>query len=147
MPEAKSNISIYDRITKDVGNYKIDTTSPPNDKATSLIRKIQNSKGGFNIHEAISFKLEEDRQKKDLTENQYNQLSQYLKNGNGKLWLDNAVAWIFRKNFNTKELKNLLRFYSSTTGQKMSELFPVIMLQSLMAAQFLKEQIVPENKK
>ena len=66
---AKLNHStIFDRLTKDLKEYKPDTTAVPDDKITRTIIELRNLRGGFNINEAIEYKLEEDKQKKEIPE-------------------------------------------------------------------------------
>jgi len=137
----QSNDSTFTRITDAVSKYKIDTTTPPPDKNTRLIIQLRELKGGFNINEAIRFKMQEDLQKKELTQQQYDQLHTYFSSGTGKRLLDNAVIWIYRQQFSTKELKQLVKFYKTVAGQKLSANFPVIMLQTLAAAQVIKDQL------
>ena len=67
-------------------------------------------------------------------------LEQFFTLGEGKKHLDNAVIWIYRKYFTLDEVKKLTRFYKSTTGKKMAANFPVIMLQSLKAAESIAEK-------
>jgi hypothetical protein len=137
--QQKDSISIFQKITKDVQTFAPDSSSPPDDKKTRLIYQLRNLKGGFNISEAINFKLEEDRNKKDLTEQEYKSLSAYFNSGNGNRWLDNSITWIYRNSFTEKELKSLVRFYRTDAGKKMSDLFPNIMLKSLVSGQTVKD--------
>ena len=128
----------FHRISSAMMNYKLDTTTPPDDKITRKINELRILRGGFNIDEAINFKLEEDRQKKEMPDATLNELSFFFKTGSGKTLLQNAITWIYRNNFNYKDLKRLVKFYSTSAGQKMADNFPVIMLQSLAAAEQLK---------
>ena len=136
--QVAKSISIFEKITNTVKDFKPDTTTPPNDKITHKIIELRVLKGGFNISEAIDFKLEEDKQKKDISIDEYNTMSSFFKSGNGKRWLDNAVTWIYRKNFTYPELKQVVKFYKTPGGKKMAEEFPIIMLQSLAAAESIR---------
>src|SRR5690606_34582638 len=98
---------------------------------------------GFNINEAILFKIGEDQQKGDLQKEEAEKLEQFFSTGKGKTELDNAVIWIYRDLFTMREIRKLTQFYNSSAGQKLSENFPLIMVQSLKAA----EEIGKEYKK
>jgi hypothetical protein len=118
----------------------------PDDKITKKIIELRNLKGGFNINEAIEYKLQEDRQKGEIAEAEVTRFSAFMTKGNGKKWLDNAVIAIYRQHFTFKELKQLVKFYKTPAGQKMSEQFPVIMMQSLMAAETIKDVYSKQKK-
>ena len=61
--------------------------------------------------------------------------------------MNNAVIWIYRKQFTVKEINQLIRFYKSSAGQKMAEKFPILMIQSLKAGEEIKENFVQQLKK
>ena len=137
---------IFERISKGVKEFKLDTTAAPDDKMTRKIIELRNLRGGFNINEAIDFKIEEDRQKNEVPKEELDKLSTFFKSGNGKRWLDNAVIRIYRNNFTYRELKQLVKFYKTSAGQKIATNFPVIMMQSLRAAEMIKELYVQQKK-
>ncbi len=130
--------SIFEKITNSVKDYKLDTSAAPNDKLTNKIIELRQLKGGFNINEAIDYKLEEDKQKAEIPAAEFAQFAAFMQTGDGKKWLDNAVIWIYRQRFTYKELKKLVKFYKTSAGQKMSADFPIIMMQSLAAAEMIK---------
>jgi len=109
--------------------------------------QLRNLRGGFKINEAIDFKIEEDRQKNETSKTEMDKLSDFFKSGNGKRWLDNAVIWIYRSYFTYKELKQLVKFYKTSAGQKMATNFPIIMMQSLKAAEMIKDSYTEQQKK
>jgi len=135
----KNNSAIFEKIGKSVKEFKLDTTMAPDDKITRKIIELRNLRGGFNINEAINFKIEEDRQKNETPKAELDKLSEYFNKGAGKKRLDNAITWIYRRNFTYKELKQLVKFYKTSAGQKMASEFPVIMLQSLRAGEMIKD--------
>lgn len=53
----------FQRITAEVSKFVVDTTEVPHDRLTKEIIKLRNAKGGFNINEAILFKIGEDTTK------------------------------------------------------------------------------------
>lgn len=126
---------VFKKITSTLKDFKVNTTAVPEDQLTKEIRKLRETKGGFNINEAISFKIGEDLAKGDLTQSDAEKLDQFFKSGKGKKELDNAVIWIYRDLFTTPEVRQLTRFYKSSAGQKLSENFPIVMLESLKAAE------------
>jgi hypothetical protein len=144
-----NNISahIFDRIAKGVKDFQLDTTAAPNDKITKKIIELRNLRGGFNINEAVDFKIEEDRQKNEVPKAELEKFAIFFKSGDGKRWLDNATIWIYRRQFTYDELKQLVKFYKTSAGQKMATDFPVIMMQSLRAAELIKDMYAQQQKK
>ncbi|MDQ3049276.1 MAG: DUF2059 domain-containing protein [Bacteroidota bacterium] len=130
---------IFQRITNELKAFKLDTSAVPDDKTTRTILELRTLRGGFNINEAIEFKIEEDRQKGEMTAEELDQLSEFFKHGAGREKLDNAIIWIYRQHFTRSELKQLVKFYKTSAGAKWSAEFPVIMLKSLAAAERIKE--------
>lgn len=134
----KDTADIFTRLTASMKAYKPDTSAAPNDKLTRAITALRNLKGGFNINEAIDFKIEEDRQKGDLSGADGDKLAGFFQTGRGRKWLDNAVIHIYRQLFTYREVKGMVRFYKTPAGQKMAATAPLVMLQSLMAAEMIK---------
>ena len=143
----KPTTPIFEKITLEMKEFKLDTTSVPNDKLSKRIEKLRNLKGGFNINEAIEFKIAEERSKENAPMAELDKIEAYFKNENGKKWLNNAIIWIYRKQFTLKEINQLIKFYKSSAGQKMTEKFPILMLQSLKAGEEIKEHFVQQLKK
>ncbi len=138
---------IFEKIALEMKEFKLDTTSVPNDKLSKRIEKLRSLKGGFNINEAIEFKFAEERSKENSPTEELDKIEAFFKIGNGKKWLNNAVTWIYRKQFTLKEINKLIRFYKSSAGQKMAEKFPILMVQSLKAGEEIKENFVQQLKK
>ncbi len=130
---------IFTRMAATVEAYKPDTTTPPADKITRVIQTLRKLRGGFNITEAMEYKLEEERQKSGMSKADYDKVFAYFTTGNGRRWLDNATVWIYRNTFTYKELKQMVRFYKTTAGQKFANEFPVIMVQTIAAAESIKK--------
>jgi len=144
-----SNIppDIFERITKGVKDFQLDTTEVPNDKVTRKIIELRKLRGGFNINEVVEFKIEEDRQKNEVPKAELEKLANFFKSGNGKKWLDNAMIWIYRRHFTFEELIQLVRFYKTSAGRKMASDFPIIMMQSLKAGEMIKDIYAKQQKK
>jgi len=136
--DAATSRSVFSRLENEMKNFSPDTTEAPKDRITTMITEIRRLKGGFNINEAIEYKLQEAKQKKEISDTAYEAASAFFMEGRGRQLLDNAVVWIYRKQFTSAELKELLRFYKTSAGKKMAEHFPLILLQSAAAAEMIK---------
>ncbi len=134
---------VFQKISSKLKDFKVNTNAVPEDQLTKDIRKLRLTKGGFNINEAILFKIGEDQSKGELAKVEAEKLEKFFDSGKGKTDLDNAVIWIYRDLFTSSEIRKLIRFYKSSAGQKISENFPIIMLESLKAA----EEIMKNYKK
>lgn len=134
----QSTAAIFERLTREAKEYRLDTSAVPEDRITRKIRELRSLRGGFNINEALEFKFEEDRQKNEVPRAETERMAAFFTSGDGKRWLDNAVIWIYRNRFTYEELKRMVRFYRSAAGQKMAADFPVIMLQTLRAAELIR---------
>lgn len=137
---SQNDLSEFKRIEQKMQSFKVDTSAVPEDKLTQEIRELRNLKGGFNINGAMQYKIAEERAKKEIPTQELDQLEAFYTSGNGKKWLDNAIIWIYRNQFTYSEIKALQKFYKSSAGVKMAENFPVIMIQSLKAAEVITEQ-------
>jgi hypothetical protein len=143
---AKATPDIFTKIAESVKDFQLDTTAAPNDKITKKIMQLRSLRGGFNINEAIDFKIEEDRQKNELPKEAIEKIAAFFKAGDGKKWLDNATVWIYRRHFTYGELKQLIKFYKTSAGKKMAADFPFIMMQSFRAAEMIKEMYIQQQK-
>jgi uncharacterized protein len=137
--QSQDSLGIFQRIAAGIKEFKLDTSAAPDDKMTRKIIELRTLKGGFNINEAIDFKIEEDRQKNEVPKAELDKLAAFFKTGNGRRWLDNAVIWIYRQHFTYPELKQLVKFYRTSAGKKMANDFPIIMLKTLRAGEMIKE--------
>ncbi len=133
------NVDIFERIASEMTHFKIDTTAVPDDKLSKKIVELRALRGGFNISEAMDYKIAEERQKENAPIAELDNMAVFFASGNGKKWLDNAVVWIYRKHFTYHEVKQLIKFYKTTAGKKMADNFPIIMIQSLKAAEEIGE--------
>ncbi len=139
--------NIFERITSEVQSYKIDTSSVKEDRFTKKVKQLRALKGGFNINEAIEFKMAEEAKEGKTSQAELELLRASFTNGKGKQWLDNAVIHIYRQHFTYKEMKQMVRFYKTSAGQKLASDFPLIMMKSLAAAQVIHDWIVKNNQK
>lgn len=135
----KPTPAIFDRITKSIADFQLDTSAAPDDKITRKILELRNLRGGFNINEVIEFKIEEDRQKNEVPKAELDKIAIFFKSGNGAKWLNNAMIWIYKNHFTYRELKKLVKFYKTPAGQKMATELPLIMVKSLKAGEMIKE--------
>ena len=137
---------IFQRINERMQTYKVDTSAVPDDKLTRKIKELRSLKGGFNIHEAMEYKIAESLQKKEMSETEAQKLRTFLTQGDGFKWIENATIRIYRSHFSYKEMKQLVRFYKTDAGRKMATDFPFIIFQSLKSAEFVVERFRNENK-
>lgn len=142
-----SGKEVFERIAKETAAFSIDTTAVPNDRLTEEIKNLRKIKGGFNINEAVLYKIAEDKNKGEILDSDAEKLESYFTDGAGKNELENAVIWIYRKYFSLSEVKKLNKFYRSSAGQKLSQNFPIIMIQSLKAAEQIGEKLKQEAPK
>ena len=138
---AQVDSSIFNRITKELSFFKPDTTTPPDDNYTRKVKQLSDLRGGFNIHEAIQFKIQEELKEKKISQQEAKNINDYFTTGIGRLHLDNAVNHIYRAHFSYKEMKKLVKFYRTSAGQKMATDFPFIMLKTLAAAEAVKKNL------
>jgi len=142
---AKMN-GVFERITGQIKDFKLDTTQVPDDKITNMIIELRTLRGGFNINEAIAYRQQEDKNKGEVSPQIAAYLDEQFKTGKGKRWLDNAMIHIYRRHFTYNELKQLVKFYKTSAGKKMAEDFPLIMMKSLIAAQIIHDTLIAEQK-
>lgn len=142
----KTSENIYNRIGKALTEYNLDTSDSPDDRIKRKILELRNLRGNFNINEVVEFKIQEDINKGEISKKELDGLSNFFTNGKGKKWLDNAVIWIYRRHFTYPELKEMVKFYQTSAGRKMSIELPIIMVESLKAAELIKEIYTKEEK-
>ncbi|KQR91524.1 hypothetical protein ASG01_14250 [Chryseobacterium sp. Leaf180] len=118
----KTNPDIFNKITAEVANFKVDTSAVPQDRLIAEIIELRQAKGRFNNNEAIVFKISEDHSKGNLTADKAKNMETFFTIGKGKTWLDNAVMRIYRTLFTLSEIEKLTRFYRSSAGQKFAEM-------------------------
>ena len=82
--QSDSLSNAYTRIMSQVQGYQIDTTTPPTDKTTRLIGQLRELRGGFNINEAVLFKIGEEENKKEKIEGRTGNDKDILYNWQGK---------------------------------------------------------------
>ena len=122
-------------------SFKLDTSEVPNDELTRAILELRNTRGAFNINNVITYKITGERSKKEIPAEEIDELEAFFKEGNGKKWLNNAVIWIYRNQYTLEEVKQIKEFYKTSAGQKMGNSTPIILLQSLKAAELITENL------
>ena len=136
----KNETDEFKRISESVKNFEVDTTAVPDDKLSEKISEFRKLRGGFNIQAAMDYKIDEAREKNELSQTEYEDLKKFIDEGDGYKWMNNAVIWMYRKNFTVRDMNKLIKFYKSTTGKKMATQFPIVMLQSAKAAEIISEK-------
>ncbi len=133
-------VSSLMKIVTEMKNFEPNFSMPPDDKVTAKIIEYRSLRGGFNINEAIEYKMAEAAEKKEMHDSVIQKMKFYFTAGEGKQKLNNAMVWIYREKFSYPELKKLVSFARTAAGAKMFEISPVIMLQSLATAEMLGEE-------
>jgi len=141
------DLPVYEKLMQEMKSFRLDTSAVPEDALTKKIRELRSLRGVFHISEAIQFKLQEEKSKGEMAPAQVAMLETSFQSGAGRRWLDNAMTWIFRRHFTLKEIKSMIRFYKSGAGQKLATAFPLVMLESMAAAQAIHEMLVADFKK
>lgn len=141
LASAQSTHGIFEELAAEMRNFNLDTTAPPQDAHTRQINELRSLRGAFNINEALAYKLQEARAKNELPQDELQRAEAFFTTGNGKKWLDNAVVWIYRKEFTAAEIQDLVAFYKTAAGRKMASRFPVIMAKSSMAAEVIQKRL------
>jgi hypothetical protein len=139
--QTDSSFGVFERMANEAKNYRIDTSAVPQDKLTRKIIEFRELRGGFNINEAIRYKMEEE-EKKDPNNPQIAYLKQQFASGFGKQWLDNATIWIYRQQFSYREMKKLVKFYKTGAGRKLGETLPVNMIKTTIAAEIIQKALL-----
>lgn len=138
---------LMQKITKEISEFKIDTSAVPNDKVTRKIEELRKYRGKFNVDMLVDLKLKQDEKSNKLSKDEYNKAYSFFKKGDGKRWLDNAVIWVYRKHFSYKELKAMAKFYKSSAGQKWASEFPIVVVQNVLAAEQVGKIYQKMNRK
>jgi hypothetical protein len=137
-PDSARKNEMIAKIIAGMKEFQPDTTTPPQDKLTESIKELRSLKGGFNIQTAIEIKIAEEREKAELPKEQIDRLADFLQNGKGKLWLENASIWIYRAHFSYKDIRSLIKFYKTDAGQKYANEFPLVVLEALASGEMIK---------
>ncbi len=133
-------------IVEEVKNYKIDTSDVPHDRLTRKINELRSAKAGINIDDIIMYKINEEEEKNEKPKEITAALKKQFTSGKGKRLLDNATIWIYRQTFTYKEIKQLIHFYKTGAGKKLSRDYPVLLLKTLMATEKVHDALIAEMK-
>ena len=123
----------------DTANFlKADTSSVPEDMLTKKIRMLRSEKNGLTIETILRIKIAEEQQK-DTTHSKefYDKLLTEITTGKTSKLLENCVINLYRRNFTEQEIDDIVRFYKTSAGKKMSKEFLLIMVQSIKDAEQL----------
>ena len=146
-PKDNAKPDVFEKIGREMKTFKLDTSAVPDDRLSKKIIELRDLRGGFNITEAVEYKISEERAKAGAPQQELDKVAAFFKSGNGKKWLNNAVIHIYRKQFTYEEVTQLIAFYKTSAGQKMAENFPIIMIQSLKAAEAIGEVFKQQQPK
>jgi len=125
----------YAKLASEVKSFTADTTAVPEDELTQAIRTLRQTRGGLDAKVAVMLKIKEDVGNGKLKKEQAEKLQAFFTSGQGAKWLENAVIRIYRQHFTLAEIKEITAFYATEAGRKMSENFPVVVMESMKAAE------------
>ena len=121
-----------------VNNLKADTTSVPDDALTKKIRMLRSEKNGLTIETILKIKIGEEQQKDTAHSKEfYDKLLTEITTGKTSKLIENCVLNLYRRNFTEQEVDDIVKFYKTSAGKKMSKEFLLIMVQSVKDAEQL----------
>src|SRR5690242_8112817 len=135
-----AQVDLSTQISKQLKEYRPDTTDLPKDKITQKIIELRQLRGNFNIDVVVQLKMQEEISKGNNSE-AMRKMAESFSSGNSKRWLDNAVMHLYREEFTYAELKKITRFYKTPAGQKMAKELPLIIMKSLAAAEMIQQSL------
>ena len=115
--------------------FKVDTTDPPNDQFTANIRHLRSERGWFNVVNMIKLSIEAQRTT-DTTHSKeyYDKLLADCEYGATHGLIENMLINLYRQCFTEKEVKELVEFYKTSAGKKLSSDFVVLSITGANAA-------------
>jgi hypothetical protein len=125
----------YAKLASEVRSFSADTTAVPEDELTHAIRELRKNRGGLDAQAAVMMKIGEEAEKGTLKKEEAEKLRASFATGKAAKWLENAVIRIYREHFTLAEIKDIAAFYATDAGKKMSESFPLVVLESMKAAE------------
>jgi len=117
---------------------KADTVAVPNDSFSKKVRELRSEQKGLTLETILRLKIAEEQQK-DTTHSKeyYQKLIDEVTTGKTSKLLENSVINIYRRTFSEKELDELIAFYKTSAGQKMSTEYLLVLVQSVKDAEQL----------
>lgn len=129
---------IYKLKALDTANIlKKDTMAVPNDGLTKKIKLLRKERGSFNIETIVKIKLAEEEKDTTHSKEYYSQLQKEVTGGRTARLIENSVINLYRRVFTEKEIDQLLAFYKTAAGKKMSKEFIFLMVESAKDAEQL----------
>ena len=117
---------------------KTDTVAVPNDSFSKKVRVLRSEQKGLTLETILKLKIAEEQQKDTThTKEYYQKLVDEVTTGRTSKLLENSVINIYRRTFTEKELDELIAFYKTSAGQKMSTEYLLVLVQSVKDAEQL----------
>jgi len=116
--------------------FKVDTTAVPEDSLTQKIRLLRKVRGPLNMDIVIkNFIQGQEENDKTHPKEYFDRLLEECQNGNAHRLIENVLINLYKQCFTEQELDQLLLFYKSSAGQKMSKDFMLLSFTGATAAQ------------
>lgn len=129
---------IYKIKSLDTANIlKKDTMAVPNDRLTKKIKLLRKERGSFNIETIVKIKLAEEQKDTSHSKEFYSKLQKEVTTGRTATLLENSVINLYRREFTETEIDQLIAFYKTPVGKKMSKEFILLMVESAKDAEQL----------
>jgi hypothetical protein len=116
-----------------VPQVDFDTTAVPDDAFTRDIMKLLEVTNAINLGTMIAENMPKEYENNETMKKFYAKFISDMKNGTSRRWLERAYVREYRKNFTQEEIKELVRFYESPIGKKLTnvtlEILPGVMKQ------------------
>lgn len=116
-----------------VPQVDFDTTAVPEDAFTADIMKLLEVTNAINLGTLIAENMPKEYENNETMKNFYARLIGDMRNGVSRRWIERAYVREYRKKFTQEEIKELIRFYDSPIGKKLTnvtlEILPGVMQQ------------------
>ncbi|CAN5235539.1 hypothetical protein BH09BAC2_BH09BAC2_11630 [soil metagenome] len=126
-----------------LNTLKTDTIAVLEDRLTKKIRVLRRERSGFDINFLIQMKLAEEQAKDTIhSKSYYLQLTKELTTGRAGRLIENSLINIYRKLFTEREIDQMISFYKTSAGKKMSKEFIYLVLRSSKNAEQLMKLLL-----
>lgn len=119
-----------------MAKFKVDTTAVKEDSLTKKIFTLRAERGPVNLDNVLKFIIQ-NKEANDTVHSKkyYDALSDECQNGHSHQLIENILINLYRQCFTEPEIDQLILFYKSSAGKKMSNDFMVLSITAAMAAQ------------
>ena len=115
-----------------LAGFDFDTTAVPNDELTRSIQKLFDVTGFLKGSAGLIKALYETEDMKAMLPEEFRSkfIAAYEENGFAYKWLMLSTIKSYRKHFTLDEIKQLISFYQTPLGKKMSTVYPDLMREN-----------------